>query len=266
LYTNLLEEMCTRFTIASSVAAIEKEFQAEFQFAFEKVYNAHFGMELPVILAGEESKIKAFRWGLLPHWSRQPNYNFHNINAPARNIARNPLTRVPIRQRRCLVLANCFFIWSRMESKTKIPLVVYDGKQRIMSFAGIWDSWQNHDRSKMTHSFSIITTIPNKRLRKFTGSMPVIIPQARRRKYLRKSAHLNEIMGMLRPLESDAMNLYPVSGKINDFQNNSREVLLPVGQRLYTEYEYVPRVYLKLEGMGSMKDNPDRKPEFKLML
>ncbi len=144
--------------------------------------------------------------------------------------------------------------------------MVYDSSQRMMSFAGIWDSWANRERSQIVHSFSIVTTHANKRLVKFTGSMPVIIPQGRRRKYLRESCHLNEVMQMLRPWESDTINLYPVSGAINDFNINTREVLLPVGQRVYREYEYVPKVYLKLEGMGSMKDNPERKPEFKLML
>ncbi len=263
---SLFIQMCTRYTIASSVSAIENEFQAEFQFAFQKVYNAHFGLELPVILAGEESKIVSFRWGLLPNWSKEPNHNFHNICAPARNIARNPLYRVPVRRRRCLVIANCFFFWARPDSRKKVPFVVYDSSQRMMSFAGIWDSWANRERSQIVHSFSIVTTHANKRLVKFTGSMPVIIPQGRRRKYLRESCHLNEVMQMLRPWESDTINLYPVSGAINDFNINTREVLLPVGQRVYREYEYVPKVYLKLEGMGSMKDNPERKPEFKLML
>ena len=63
-----------------------------------------------------------------------------------------------------------------------------------------------------------------------------------------------------------SINLFPVSDKINDLQLNSREVLAPIGQRVYKEYTYAPKVYLKLEGMGDMKDNPDRKPEIKLML
>jgi len=41
---------------------------------------------------------------------------------------------------------------------------------------------------------------------------------------------------------------------------------MPVGERVYKEYMYVPKVYLRLDGMGSMKDNPDRKPEIKIML
>ena len=258
--------MCTRFTIASAVAAIEREFQAEFQYAFQKTYNAHFGMELPVIVAGEENRIVSFRWGLLPFWSKEPNLNFHHINSPARSIVKNPVSRVPVRRKRCLVIANCFFIWSRNENGRKTPYVVYDGDQRLMSFAGIWDTWQNAERTKLINSFSIITTQATRRLEKFSKSMPVIIPSRRRRKYLRSSTHLNEVIGMLRPWESETLNLYPVSDAVNNFQNNTREVVMPIGERVNKEYIYVPKVYLKLEGMGSMKDNPDRKPEFKLMI
>lgn len=258
--------MCTRFTIVSNVSALEYEFQAEFQYAHQKTYNAHFGLTLPVIRAGEEDKIVALRWGLVPFWAKEPNLKFHNINSPARNIVKNHVYRVPVRRRRCLALANCFFIWVFTGHGKKTPFVVYDSKQRIISFAGIWDSWINKDKSKCIESFSIITTHSNKRLQNFTRQIPVIIPPGRRRKYLRPSTPLNEVMRMLRPLESDSMNLYPVSSKINDFNNNTREVVMPIGERMFKEYTYVPKIYLKLEGMGSMKDNPDRKPEIKMMI
>ncbi len=71
---------------------------------------------------------------------------------------------------------------------------------------------------------------------------------------------------MLRPSDSDTINLYPVSSSVDNFHNNKREVVMPVGERVYKEYTYSPQVYLKLEGMGSMKDNPDRKPELKIMI
>jgi putative SOS response-associated peptidase YedK len=259
-------EMCTRFTIASAATAIEREFQAEFQFAYKKVYNAHFGMELPVILSGQESKIVPFRWGLVPFWSREPNLKFHHINSPARNIVKNPVYRVPVRRRRCLVIANCFFIWARWRGSAKIPFVVYDSHQRLMSFAGIWDSWETRERSVVVHSFSVITTHANRRLEKFSGSMPVIIPQGRRRKYLRDSCHLNEIMGMLRPWESDTMNLYPVSAMVNDFHNNTNAVVMPVGERMYRESTYMPRAYRRPGGPELLEDNPDEGPQVSMMI
>ena len=258
--------MCTRYTIASRYQAVECEFQAEFQYTYEKIYNAHFGLELPVILAGEESKIVGLRWGLVPYWSREPNLRFLNINSPARTIVKHAAYRVPIRQRRCLVLANCFFIWAMAEPGRQVPFVVYDAMHRLMSFAGIWDTWVDQDKTKLIQSFSIVTAPSTNRLRAYSRMMPVIIPQGRRRKYLRLSTPLMDVMRMLRTQESDSINLYPVSSKINEFDVNTRAVLAPVGQRIYKEYSYVPKVYLKLEGMGSMKDNPDRKPEIKIML
>jgi len=258
--------MCTRYTIASGSALIEREFQAEFQYSFKKIYNAYFSLELPVILAGEESKIVGLRWGLIPFWSREPNLKFHNINSSARNIVKNAAYRVPVRRKRCLVLANCFYCWARDGQGSKVPYVIYDAKQRILSFAGIWDSWTNPENTKIIQSFSIITSPSIKRLRAYMGEMPVIIPPGRRRKYLRTTTPLMDVIRMLKPKEADSINLYPVSSKVNNFQNNSRDVLMPVGERVYKEYMYVPKVYLRLDGMGSMKDNPDRKPEIKIML
>jgi hypothetical protein len=75
-----------------------------------------------------------------------------------------------------------------------------------------------------------------------------------------------EVMQMLRPSGSDTINLYPVSDQVNIFNNNTRDILLPAGERIYKDVVYEQKVYLKLEGMGSMKDNPDRKPQLKLMI
>ncbi len=65
---------------------------------------------------------------------------------------------------------------------------------------------------------------------------------------------------MLRPFETDQLNLYPVSNEVDDPKATGRKLVEPAGQRVYPEYRYTEKVFLKLEGMGSMKDNPDRKP------
>lgn len=257
--------MCTRYTIVSSSAALEEEFQAEFKCIHQKNYNAHFSLDLPVIRSGEDDKIVTSRWGLIPYWAKEPNLKFHNINALARNIVKHHAYRIPIRRRRCLVLANCYFIWSRA-SNQKTPYVVYDSKHRIMSFAGIWDTWINSNKDAYIESYAIITTHANKRIRNYTQQAPVIIPPGRRREFLKISTPLNEIMPMLRPFDSDSINLYPVSSAVDDFHNTKRDVVMPIGERVYKEYTYSSQVYLKLEGMGSMKDNPERKPEIKTMI
>lgn len=258
--------MCTRYTIASSSEAIETEYQAEFQYSYSKCFNAHPGLTLPVICNDDEKKIHGLRWGLVPPWSKDPEGDYRHINAHTNKVVKHPVFRAPIRKRRCLILSNCFFVWVADENGHRIPHVVYDSRQRILSFAGIWEKWINREDKSVHYSFAIITCPPNARLAKFCSKMPVIIPQGRRRKYLRPSCYMNEVMSMLKPWESDTMNLFPVSTEVNNTANSTRQVLNPTGQRIYKEYEYVQKVYLKLEGMGSRKDNPDRKPEIKLML
>lgn len=257
--------MCIRYTLVSKPQVIEREFQAEFSRSFHSVYNAHPGMELPVILAGDDARIEQVRWGLVPYWSKYGDGRYQQINAFAGEVVKHPAFRIPLRLRRCLVLANCYFEWLSGPAG-RVPHVVYIGDQRLFSMAGLWDIWSDPATGYHHRSFSVITTHANARLRPFLRRMPVIIPPSRRRGYLHPSTPLRDIMGMLRPLKTDLINLYPVSAEANQPGNNTRTVVLPVGERLYPEYRYVPKVFLKLEGMGSGKDNPSRQPELKLML
>ena len=257
--------MCVRYVLASKPGAIEKEFQAEFQFQFRPVFNARFGLDLPVITF-EENKITAMRWGLLPYWSKAPDFKYKNINAWSGDVVKNALYRVPLRKHRCLVLANCYYEWIRTPDGRKQPHAIYFADQRLFSMAGLWDEWIDRERRISYHTFSILTTRASKKLRKFTRTMPVIITPSRRRRYLRADLPLQNVTSMLRPLETDRVNLYPVSADINDLNAEHRGLVQPVGQRLFKEYVYKSKVYLKLEGMGSMKDNPDRTSVIKKIL
>ena len=257
--------MCSRYTLASRPEAVEREFQAEFTSAFDPVYNACPGMELPVILSGEDSRIVRLRWGLVPYWSKSFGGSYQQINAYAGEVVRHPAFRSPLRLKRCLVPANCYLDWLRI-APGRVPHVVYFGDHRLFSMAGLWDLWIDRITGDRHLSFSLITTHANNRLRPFLRRMPVIIPPSRRRSFLHPGTPVRDIMAMLRPFQSDTVNLYPVSPEINHARTNKRDLLLPVGERLYPEHRYVPRVYLKLEGMGSGKARSGHGSGLKLML
>ncbi len=258
--------MCVCYALASGTEAIEKEFQAVFQHQHNRCYNARVGNHMPVIKSGHQEEIVSFRWGLLPYWSKTQDMRYRHINANAGDIVKHPVYRVPLRQRRCLVLANCYFEWIIDKGGRKMPFLIYFGGERLFSMAGLWDVWTDVSRQICIETFSIITTHACKRLKPFVPRMPVLIPAGRRRKYLKPSTSLQEVTSMLRPYESDRVNLYPVGPGINDIHAIGKDLLLPIGNRIYKEYEYIPRVYLKLEGMGSRKGTPDHKPDIKRML
>jgi putative SOS response-associated peptidase YedK len=111
--------MCGRYTIASKLEAIEKQFLAEFAYKYEPVYNAAPSLKLPVILSEEPNKIHAVRWGFVPHW--ETNINKGYINARGEGIHTSKAFLKSIRERRCLVLANCFYEWGK---KSRQPYLI----------------------------------------------------------------------------------------------------------------------------------------------
>ncbi len=249
--------MCVCYALASGAASIEREFQGVFQFGYKPCCNVRVGKWMPVIKAGKADEIVSLRWGLLPHWSGTPDFRYRHILASAREVVKHPVYRVPLRSRRCLVPANCYFEWIAGEDGRKRPYLIYFGGERLFSMAGLWDVWTDRERKVSIETYSIITTHACSRLRPFVSQMPVIIPPGHRRKYLKQSTPLMDITRMLRPYESDRVNLYPVRPAINDIHARGKQLLMPAGPRLYKEYEYVERVYLKLEGMGAGKGNPE---------
>ena len=250
--------MCSRYVLASGVKSLEKELLADFSFEFYPFYNAHPGGVYPVIFDHSPSSILRARWGLIPYWSKWKS-NPHMSNAFVSEVVKHPAYRLPIRKKRCLIPVNCYYCWIRKESR-KTPHVVYIKDQRIFTLAGIYDDWTDRQSGECITSFAMLINYPSKHLANLLGSMPVVIPPSRRTKYLKSTIPLNEVMRLIRPFETDQFNLYPVSNEINNQGVDHKGLVQPVGQRIFSEYTYQSKVYLKLEGMGSMKDNPDRKP------
>jgi putative SOS response-associated peptidase YedK len=58
---------------------------------------------------------------LIPSWAKDAGVGFSTINAKAETIATAPAFREAFKYRRCLVPANAFYEWQKIDSKTKQP-------------------------------------------------------------------------------------------------------------------------------------------------
>src|SRR5919205_1228473 len=56
-------------------------------------------------------------WGLVPAWADDPSIGNRLINARAETAAAKPAFRAAFRQRRCLVLADGFYEWQKLERR-----------------------------------------------------------------------------------------------------------------------------------------------------
>ena len=70
-----------------------------------------------------EREMVAMRWGMVPHFAKSlaDFKGFSTINAKAETLLSKPLWRVPFHRRRCLIPADGFYEWKRLDEKTKQP-------------------------------------------------------------------------------------------------------------------------------------------------
>ena len=98
------------------------------------------------------------------------------INARSETAATKPTFRKPLRERRCLILADGFYEWKR-EGSRKQPYYIKLRDGEPFAFAGLWDRWQPADGQPL-ETCTILTTTPNEVVQRIHDRMPVILPSS----------------------------------------------------------------------------------------
>jgi putative SOS response-associated peptidase YedK len=76
------------------------------------------------------------RWGLILFWAKDPKIGLHMINTKAETITTAPAFREAIKYRRCLVPADAFYEWQKLDAKTKRPFAIAMKDGKLYAFAG----------------------------------------------------------------------------------------------------------------------------------
>jgi putative SOS response-associated peptidase YedK len=79
-------------------------------------YNIAPNQEIPAVIQNRETGAREFRplrWGLVPSWAKDRAIGNRMINARSETAATKPTFRTPLRERRCLILADGFYEWKR---------------------------------------------------------------------------------------------------------------------------------------------------------
>jgi len=180
---------------------------------FER-YNIAPSQPAAVIRQGPRGRLlEPMRWGLVPHWSKQPKTRYATFNARSEDAAGKPTYRGPMRYRRCLVPACGFYEW-RQGKDGKQPHHIRLADEQPFALAGLWDAWGGE-----LQTFSILTTTPNEMLAPIHNRMPVILDPADYDRWLDPAVQAPaQVADLLRPYPAEQMLATPVS----DYVNNAR--------------------------------------------
>ena len=109
-----------------------------------------------------------------------------------------------------------------------MPVWIHLKDKKPFAFAGLWDLWRDVE-GEILHTFTIITTVPNRLLRSIHNRMPVIFDALQARQWLdpRLSTGEADIAAVLAPFPSELMELHNVSPLVNKPEYDRAECIRP---------------------------------------
>ena len=186
-------------------------------------YNAAPQSMQPVVRLGEDSgqrELAVLRWGLVPAWSKDVKIAFSTINAKAETVATSPAFRESMKRRRCLIPAEWFYEWQKVDAKTKQAYAIGMKDESVFAFAGLWDRWKNRQTGETLETFTVITTDPNELMESLHNRMPVIIDAKDYGHWLDPGDPARLPVDLLRPYDAEKMKAWKVSARVGNVRNN----------------------------------------------
>jgi putative SOS response-associated peptidase YedK len=216
--------MCGRFAIDIDTPTFVRRFHVrQMEIKLEPHYNVAPGMYLLVVIHRSPNQAVLMKWGLVPHWSREPKVKFSTINARAETLESSAVYRMPFARQRCLLPAIGFYEWAKLEDGSKWPYYFSVKNRSVFAFAGLWDKWTDVEGKEFL-SCTIVTCPANEVVARIHPRMPVIIEETDEDAWL-TSSDMAKVKAILKPYEPTQMSAVRVSKSVNSTQNDDRSLI-----------------------------------------
>ena len=223
--------MCGRFARTANVEQIQQTFEVT-QIEAEPTISYNVAPTQPVAVVVQRDGQRALTqmiWGLIPVWAKDVSIGSRMINARAETVAEKASFKRPLKNQRCLIVANGFYEWQKSGTK-KTPMYIQLKSDEPFGLAGLYDRWTSPDGLVIT-SCTVITTSPNKLMEPIHDRMPVILPPKQYAAWLDPTnQNLDALTKLLQPYAATQMRAHAVSTVVNSPRNNTPECIAPVAQ------------------------------------
>jgi putative SOS response-associated peptidase YedK len=218
--------MCGRYSQTADLEVLRERFgfTASDVEELKPRYNIAPSQAAPVLVEDGGRRLKLFRWGLIPAWTKDASVGQKLINARAETLAVKPGFRESFRVRRCLVLADGFYEWRVRAGGVKQPVRIALKTRAPFAMAGLWDEWAAPDGGP-ARTFAIVTTAASSALRDIHERMPAVLGPVESARWLDPKAPAESLSALLRP--KAGFEFYPVSPLVNSPRNDSPACLEP---------------------------------------
>jgi putative SOS response-associated peptidase YedK len=227
-------EMCGRYTLSSPGEVVAELFELVDVPPILPRYNLAPTQEAAVVRItrrGAPRTLDQLRWGLIPTWAQDPAIGNRMINARAESAAEKPAYRDSFFRRRCLVPADGFYEWKKLERKTRQPYLIRRQDRLPFAFGGLWSWWRDWHApgSEAIETFTILTTQPNDLVRPLHDRMPVILERQDFAAWLDPAnTDVAGLRPLLAPPAAAGWEAVPVSRAVNSPDHDAPDCIEPL--------------------------------------
>ncbi len=246
--------MCGRFSLYAFRMTPE-EFEERFGFPLPGEpdempegggYNIGPYRDIPVIFNDhDQNKMDMMYWQLIPYWSQEFKSSYTAFNTTIESFKNRGYKRELLVKHRCLVPANNFFEFMKVEKEEvnrrtgelvkklkKVPIKFELKDEPLLTMGGIYSIWRDAEGNPH-YSCSIITIPANELIKKVHPRMPFILTREMEKVWLDPSFNdFNRIMELIQPYPPEKMVGYVVSPKLNNPRNESPDLIQPINGKL----------------------------------
>jgi putative SOS response-associated peptidase YedK len=224
--------MCGRYVISSSPDVIRSHFRYHGEPIFPARYNIAPTQPVPIVRVVEGKREFALvRWGLIPHWVKDPRGFALILNARGESVLDKAAFRYAMQRRRCLFPAGGFYEWQVAGSGGKRPYFIRPRAVGPIAFAGLWETWMG-PKGEELETACIVTTDANRLLAPLHDRMPVVVSPDAYDLWL-DCAHVDAMTAaaLIAPAPESLFEAYEISTAVNRTANDSASLIEPLAPR-----------------------------------
>ena len=98
--------------------------------------------------------------GVDPLLGQRPEHRAAHYQCQGRDDHNSACIQGGSQYRRCLVPADAFYEWQKLDAKTKQPFAIAMKDGQPYALAGLWEKWKDRKVGEELLTFTVITTDP----------------------------------------------------------------------------------------------------------
>jgi len=166
-------------------------------------------MLAPVVVSRDgRPQVELMKWGLVAKGAKDTNsvFRYKTYNVPSEKVLSKHSWEVAVRQSRCLVPVNGFYVPAGQADKGQTSYVQVKG-QALFALAGIYTVWED-PQGATWGTFAVLTIEGDRAIAPVDGRIPVILAPDDEARWLDTSVtDANALYGLMRAYSGDMLDI-----------------------------------------------------------